>query len=95
MVLAYIIFFSLLGSLGSVFFSALLLIFPDEIRKRLIPKCISFATGTLLGAAFLGLIPHAVEDFGDAQQALLVVLFGLLIFFILENKLFHSLMLKD
>ncbi len=85
MVLGYIIFFSLLGSLGSVLFSALFLVFPDEIRKGLIPKCISFATGTLLGAAFLGLIPHAAEDFGDVHQALFAVLGGLLLFFILEK----------
>jgi len=84
-VLGYIIFFSLLGSLGSVLFSALFLIFPDKIRKGLIPKCISFATGTLLGAAFLGLIPHAAEDLGNLDQALFVVLGGLLLFFILEK----------
>ena len=85
MVLSYIIFFSLLGSIGSVLISALLLIFPDEIQKGLIPKCVSFATGTLLGAAFLGLIPHAAEDFGDIRLTLLMVLVGLIIFFILEK----------
>ena len=85
MILGYIIFFSLLGSIGSILISALLLIFPDEIQKNLIPKCVSFATGTLLGAAFLGLIPHAAEDFGDIQLTLLMVLVGLIIFFILEK----------
>ena len=85
MVLGYIIFFSLLGSLGSVLFSALFLIFPDKIRKGLITKCISFATGTLLGAAFLGLIPHAEEDLGNLDKALFIVLGGLLLFFILEK----------
>ena len=85
MILGYIIFFSLLGSIGSVLISALFLIFPDKIQKGLIPKCISFATGTLLGAAFLGLIPHAAEEFGDLRLTLITVLFGLIIFFILEK----------
>ena len=83
MILGYIIFFSLLGSIGSVLISALFLIFPDKIQKGLIPKCISFATGTLLGAAFLGLMPHAAEKFGDLRLTLLMVLAGLIIFFIL------------
>ena len=85
MLLGYIIFFSLLGSIGSVLISALFLIFPDKIQKELVPKCISFATGTLLGAAFLGLIPHAAEEFGDLRLTLITVLFGLIIFFILEK----------
>ena len=85
MLLGYIIFFSLLGSIGSVLISALFLIFPDNIQKELVPKCISFATGTLLGAAFLGLIPYAAEEFGDLRLTLLTVLFGLILFFILEK----------
>ena len=85
MIISYIIFFSLLGSIGSVLISALFLIFPDKIQKDLIPKCVSFATGTLLGAAFLGLIPHAAEDFGDIHLTLFMVLVGLIIFFILEK----------
>lgn len=85
MILGYIIFFSLLGSIGSVLISALFLIFPDKIQKGLIPKCISFATGTLLGAAFLGLMPHAAEKFGDLRLTLFMVLVGLIIFFILEK----------
>jgi len=85
MTLGYIIFFSLLGSIGSVLLSALFLIFPDNIQKNLIPKFISFATGTLLGAAFLSLIPHAAEKLGDLDLTLLMVLAGLIIFFILEK----------
>ncbi len=85
MVLGYIIFFSLLSSIGSVLISALFLVFPDEIQKNIIAKCISFATGTLLGAAFLGLIPHAAESFGDIKITLLMVLLGIILFFILEK----------
>lgn len=85
MLLGYIIFFSLLGSIGAVIFSGLFLVFPNRVRTILLPKFISFATGTLLGAAFLGLIPHAVEELGNLTEVLLFVLIGLILFFILEK----------
>ena len=85
MVLSYIIFFALLGSIGSVLVSALIILFPDEIQKNLISKFISFAIGTLLGTAFLELIPHAAENFIDLRMTLLMVLLGIIIFFILEK----------
>jgi zinc and cadmium transporter len=55
--LLWIIGFSLLGSVGAVAGAALFLFFPEGIRKTLVPCLISYATGTLLGAAFLGMIP--------------------------------------
>jgi len=45
---------------------------------------ISYATGTLLGAAFLGLIPHALNDI-PASAALSAVLGGIVLFFVLEK----------
>ena len=75
MVLGYIIFFRLLSSIGSVLISALFLVFPDKIQKNIIAKCISFATGTLLGAAFLGLVLAAVTVFFLAIAFLLVGFF--------------------
>jgi len=45
---------------------------------------VSFAVGTLLGAAFLEIIPHAYDLSGDLHKISLVVLVGILIFFILE-----------
>ena len=36
--------------------------FHRESGSRLVPHLISYAIGTLLGAAFLGLIPHALAD---------------------------------
>jgi len=50
--LLWILIFSLLGSVGAIGVSALLLFFPQNIRTTLIPCLISYATGTLLGAAF-------------------------------------------
>lgn len=48
---------------------------------------VSFAVGTLLGAAFLEIIPHAYELSRDLHQISLIVLVGILVFFILEKLL--------
>jgi len=79
-----VILFSLLGSVGAMGGAALLLAFPDAMRQRLLPCLLSYATGTLLGAAFLGMIPKALEK--AAPLAISgTVLAGLVIFFILEK----------
>jgi len=87
--LAWIIVFSLAGGLLSVLLAALFLVVKQPLRSRLIPHLVSFAIGTLLGAAFLGLLPHALVAISDQQihQIFLVVLLGLLIFFLLEKLL--------
>jgi len=55
------ILFGLFGSVGAMGGAALLLAFPDAMRNRLLPCLLSYATGTLLGAAFLGMLPKALE----------------------------------
>ncbi|HQS83096.1 MAG TPA: ZIP family metal transporter [Thiobacillus sp.] len=78
------ILFSLLGSVGAMAGSALLLAFPDAMRQRLLPWLLSYATGTLLGAAFLGMIPQGLKH--AAPLAITgTVLAGLVGFFILEK----------
>src|SRR5512139_4227548 len=59
----------------------------ERPRAALLPHLVSFATGTLLGAAFLGLIPHALEGAGPAatHQVGLALLAGILLFFLLEK----------
>jgi zinc and cadmium transporter len=66
--------------------AALLLFFPERVRKTFVPYLISYATGTLLGAAFLGMIPHALEH-TPSSPILATVLVGIILFFLLE-KLF-------
>ncbi len=87
--LSWIIVFSLFGGVLSVLLAALFLVLKQPVRMRLIPHLVSFAIGTLLGAAFLGLLPHAMTGISDQQihQVFLVVLLGLLIFFLLEKLL--------
>lgn len=82
----YIILFSVLGSVGAVSAAALFTLFNEESQRKLVTGLISFATGTLLTAAFLGLIPnalHAVEP--NFQSILFVVLIGIFIFFAFEK----------
>jgi len=47
---------------------------------------VSFAIGTLLGAAFLEVIPHAFEQ-GEAHQVAFAILGGIFGFFVLEKLL--------
>ena len=78
------ILFSLLGSVGAMGGAALLLAFPEAMRQRLLPCLLSYATGTLLGAAFLGMIPQGLKH--AAPLAISgTVLAGLVGFFILEK----------
>ncbi|VAW72904.1 Zinc transporter, ZIP family [hydrothermal vent metagenome] len=85
--LSWILVFCLLGGVLSVLAAALYLLLPEALRTRLLPHTVSFAIGALLGAALLGLLPHALESAGDQDfhaitGALLLGLFG---FFLLEK----------
>ncbi|MDP2783418.1 MAG: ZIP family metal transporter [Sulfurimicrobium sp.] len=80
----WVILFSLLGSVGAIIGAALLLAFPDTLRQKLLPCLLSYATGTLLGAAFLGMLPKALEK-APALAISGTVLAGLVGFFILEK----------
>lgn len=85
--LTWIIIFSLLGGVLSVIAAASFLLLSDAMRARLVPHLVSFAIGSLLGAAFLGLLPHALSSPGvvDFHPLFLTVLIGLLSFFLLEK----------
>ena len=60
--------------------------FPSKVRERLVPFLVSYATGTLLGASLLGLLPEAIEQ-GGLLPSLGSVLAGLIAFFVLERFL--------
>lgn len=82
--LLWIIGFSILGSIGAVGCSVLLLVFPEGIRKVLVPYLVSYATGTLLGSAFLGMIPAGLER-APSHAFMATVLAGMVAFFVLEK----------
>jgi zinc and cadmium transporter len=54
------------------------------LHARWISRLVSFAVGALLGAVFLELLPHALEE-GSSQRVMVTVLAGLLAFFLLEK----------
>jgi zinc and cadmium transporter len=86
MLLSWIMGFSILGSLGAIAGAALLLLFPAQTRRLVVPGLLSYATGTLLGAAFLGMIPAALQQ-APARAVTGTVLAGIVAFFLLEKLL--------
>ncbi|MGQ0654442.1 MAG: ZIP family metal transporter [Betaproteobacteria bacterium] len=60
--------------------------FALKLRASWIPSLVSFAIGTLLGAAFLEVIPHAFEQ-GEAHKVAASILGGIFCFFVLEKLL--------
>ncbi len=56
----------------------------SRCTRSWISRLVSFAVGALLGAVFLELLPHALEE-GDVERVMITVLAGLLAFFLLEK----------
>lgn len=83
---AIILFTALGGALG-VLAASVLLLLSDRWHRRLLPHLISFAVGALLGAAFLALLPHAMEMAGpdNMHDVGLTFVVGILLFFVLEK----------
>lgn len=80
----WILGFSVIGSIGAIVGAAALLAFPENTRRIVIPNLVSYAAGTLLGAAFLGMIPASLER-APAINMMATVLAGIVIFFMLEK----------
>jgi zinc and cadmium transporter len=85
--LIWIVGFTALGGALSALAASLFLLVPSAKRAILLPHLVSFATGALLGAALLGLLPHAVQSTGveGVHSIGLTLLFGILVFFLLEK----------
>lgn len=76
---------SLLSVIGGIY-----LLYGRTGARTLQRIAVPFAAGALLAAAFLDLLPEAIEQ-GDAAYVLPLTLIGLIIFFVLERSLawFH------
>jgi zinc and cadmium transporter len=70
-----------LVSFAGVFFLSL----KDNTFKKYISFFISLAVGALLGGAFIHLIPEIVESGIEIQSASIFVMFGVLLFFVIEK----------
>ena len=81
-----------LFTIGSVFFVSLLsfvgvfsLALKRDTLKRIVVLLVSLAAGTLFGDAFLHLIPEAYEHSEHSPFVPILVLFGIIMFFIIEK----------
>jgi zinc and cadmium transporter len=85
--LLWIILFAAFGGIASAAFAVVFLWVPEERSARILPHFVSFATGALLGAALLGLLPEAMEGAGPsgAHGIGLVLVVGLGVFFVIEK----------
>jgi zinc and cadmium transporter len=84
--LTLIVIFTALGGILSVICAGIFLLIPDAPRARVLPHLVSFATGALLGAALLALVPEALEGANsDAHGVGLALVGGIVVFFVLEK----------
>lgn len=79
-----IILFSLIGGVFSLV-GGFFLLWKSEFTQRIIIHLVTFAAGTLLGVAFLDLLPESFEAFSGEPAALLPwVLAGIVAFYLIE-----------
>ena len=70
---------------GGVISIAIAAMFALSAPASWVPALVSFAIGTLLGAVFLEILPHAIGSSGNLQALFATVLAGILGFFVLEK----------
>jgi zinc and cadmium transporter len=82
-----IMLFAALGGIASAAFAVGFLWVPEQHSARILPHFISFATGALLGAALLALLPEALQRAGPdgAHRIGVALIAGLGVFFIIEK----------
>ncbi len=73
-----------LASIGAIIGASFVLVMKDKRRNALIPSFVSYATGTLLGSAFLGMIPKALHH-ASYLSVSAMILVGIILFFLLEK----------
>jgi len=80
--LSWIVIASFIGGVLSVSLAGM---FALNLKTHWVPMLVSYAIGAMLGAVFLEILPHAFEQAGNVEMVSATLLFGLLLFFILEK----------
>ena len=80
--LTWIIAATVLGGVLSVIAAAIIAF---NAKASHVPILISYAVGALLGAVFLEILPHAFGISDNMEQMAATILFGILLFFVLEK----------
>ena len=75
---------AVVGSVGGLITASILLFVRKATRDRVVPWLVSYAVGTLLGAALLGLTPQALESL-PPPPVFGSLLAGIMTFFVLEK----------
>jgi len=75
---------SIVGSVGGLLIASIMLAAREDVRARVVPWLVSYAVGTLLGAALLALVPQALQALAPTPT-LASLLAGIFTFFILEK----------
>ena len=91
MTLVAIILATLAAGIGSVWVAALLMGLGGSKAPGVMPqRLLSLAAGSLLATAFMHLLPEAFESHGKAHDLFVVLLVGLVFFFLLSKaELWH------
>ncbi len=86
--LLWIILATLVSGVLSVLAAGVFLALPSRAREAALPRLVGFATGALLGAALLALIPHAVEGAGmeNVHEVGIALIAGIALFFISRSS---------
>jgi zinc and cadmium transporter len=87
MTLLWTLLATAVGGLLSAALASSFVLLPERRRARLLPHLISFATGAMLSAALLALLPEAVEAAGSGRAPAVgaALLAGIALFFVLEK----------
>lgn len=79
-----LILYALIGGLFSLA-GGFLLLWKPKLTKKIITPLIAFGAGAFLAAAFLDILPEAIESAEEPHPILLATLISFLIFFVIER----------
>ena len=83
--IAPVIFLTAISGGLSAFIAGGFMLLSARRRDALLPHLVSFATGALLGAALLALLPHALDSGAGAHGIGIALAGGIIAFFVLEK----------
>lgn len=84
MVLELILLFTFIASIAGLS-GGILLLMREDLTKKISVYLVSFSAGALLFAAFLDLMPEGLKLVTDYETPMVLVLVGIMAFFILEK----------
>ncbi len=88
-IVGWVLLFSVIGGLLSMMVAVAYALLPQRVHVGTVRQLVSFATGALLAAAFIGLLPEALDARPEVSTNAIMatVLVGVLVFFLLEKTL--------